>query len=370
MSLPTTMKRYTLSHRNDFTGLTLETSASVPQLTKDSQIVMRIKAVSLNARDIQIATNTYPAPHEVPDKLVPVSDGAGEVVQVGSGVKNFVVGDKACPLFPQGHHFEEDMALYEPTRGLCQGLGGAIDGVAAEYFVVDEADAVKIPSYMSYEEAACLPVAPATAWSSIFGHTPKMLPGQTVLCLGTGGVSLAAAQFALLASGKVILTSSSSAKLERCKALLQPLVHPNAPSTAIQTVNYSEIPDWDVEVRRLTGGKGVDFVIEIGGRGTLGKSIRSTRMGGLVAISGYLSDYGAIDPKILEEDVAKLILYAAVNVRGVFVANRLQFTDMVKAMEMSAARPIIDKVFKFEELAEAYEYLQKGRHIGKVVVSV
>ncbi|KAK4700737.1 hypothetical protein P7C70_g5507, partial [Phenoliferia sp. Uapishka_3] len=356
--------------------------------------MLRMKAISLNARDIQICTDAYPAPHAVPDNLVPVSDGAGEVVQVGEKVRLYKVGDKAFPVFPQGHHFEEDLPLAEPDRGLCQGLGGAVDGVACEYFVVDEANCVKIPDYMSFEEAACLPVAAATAWCSLFGHHPKLRAGDTVCCLGTGGVSLAAAQFALLSSAKVILTSSSSAKLERCKALLQPLIHPNAPASVLKTINYAEVPDWDVEARRLNGGKGVSFVIEIGGRGTLGRSIRSTRPGGLVAISGYMSDYAAIDPKILEEgqqafiarrkvdegnhtdlniiftDVAKLILYSAVNVRGVFCANSTQVKEMVQAMEVVSARPIIDSVFKFEDLPAAYEYLQKGRHIGKVVVTV
>ncbi|WWD19941.1 hypothetical protein CI109_104413 [Kwoniella shandongensis] len=363
---PQTMKRYVVSHQNGIDGLTLQTDAPVPELRSSTDIRINIKYLSLNARDLQIATNNYPAPHAVPQDVVPISDGCGVVEAVGSEVTLFKVGDRVAPVFPQGHHFEEDLAL----RSLKRGLGGAIDGVAAEYFVCDEEEAVPIPSNFTFEQGSTLSVACTTAWSSLFSHHPKLQAGQTVLCLGTGGVSLFAAQLALIAGARVILTSSSQAKLDRASGLLQPLVAAGAPSNTIQTIDYSKVDAWDVEARRLNGGQGVDFVIEIAGRGTIARSVRSTKMGGLVAISGYLSDYGHIPKEIIEEDLAKNILYSAAYVRGVFACNREDFKNCVAALETGGVKPIIDKTFKFDELKDAYQYMADGKHFGKICVEV
>jgi NADPH:quinone reductase-like Zn-dependent oxidoreductase len=218
-------------------------------------------------------------------------------------------------------------------------------------------------------------------------------------------------QIALNAGAKVIITSSSDNKITQVKQLLEPLVRPGSPEDVLQAINYNTTPDWDKEVAKLTGGRKVDIVIEISGRATLGKSIRSTRSGGLVAISGYLSDYSDLDPKIKEEgkwgislksirvvlsrttfdvDLAKTLLYSAVNARGNFVGkqlfyfrqsgpvdwsyvitgNKQQFMDMNRAFEIGGVRPVVDKVFEFEQLREAYDYLQSAKHIGKVVVKV
>ncbi|KAK1925992.1 putative alcohol dehydrogenase [Papiliotrema laurentii] len=359
------MRRFVISHRNGIDGLALETDAPVPELQTPTDIIINIKALSLNARDLQIVTNDYPAPHAVPERVVPVSDGSGVVVAVGSAVTLFKVGDRVAPVFPQGHHHEEDMELRNPKRGLHRGLGGAIDGVACEYFVCDEEEAVALPANFSFEEGATLPVAFTTAWSSLYSHHPKLQAGQTVLCLGTGGVSLCAAQLALVSGAKVILTSSSQTKLDRAVSLLSPL----APSPdAIATIDYSTIDDWDREAIRLNGGKGVDFVIEIGGRGTIARSIRSTKQGGLVAVSGYMSDYKPIPQHILDEDIAKTILYSAASVRGVFVCNREELKTMIAALEYGSVRPIIDKTFAFEHLPSAYSYLAEGKHFGKVCI--
>lgn len=194
----------------------------------------------------------------------------------------FKPGDRVSPVFPQGHHFEENLS----HRSLRNGLGGGVDGVACEYFVCDEAEAVRIPRGFSFADGATLPIAFGTAWSSLFGHQPKLMPGQTVLCLGTGGVSLCAAQLALAGGARVILTSSRLDKLERAEGLLRKGVRAGTPRDVVQTIDYSLVTDWDDEVRRMTRGQGVDFVIEIGGRGTLGRSVRSTKPGGLVAVSG------------------------------------------------------------------------------------
>ena len=291
----------------------------------------------------------------------------------------FKVGDRVSPIIFQGHyHVSSDLLhparLHWPsldlhtsgahytTPAICRratevypysyqdedvkfenvlhGLGGAIDGVASEYVTLSESDAVHIPKSWSYDQASTIPIAYATAWSSLYSHHAKLLPGQTVLCLGTGGVSLCAAQLALSAGARVILTSSSSAKLDRAAKELEPLV---AVPGALETINYTEVSKWDEKVRELTDGRGVDFVIEIGGIGTLAKSVRSTRQGGLVAISGYLSAYET-SKAVAEEDLAKVILYSAVNVRGVFVANRTEVEALTRALEFSRIKPIIDKV--------------------------
>ncbi|WRT68120.1 uncharacterized protein IL334_005095 [Kwoniella shivajii] len=360
------MKRYIISHRNGIDGLLLHIDAPKPELRSSTDIRINIKYLSLNARDLQIVNNDYPAPHDVPQDCVPVSDGCGIVEAVGKDVTLFKIGDRVAPVFPQGHHYEEDLAL----RSLKRGLGGAIDGVAAEYFVCDEQEAVNIPSNFELIEGSTLPVAYTTAWSSLYSHHPSLQSGQTVLCLGTGGVSLSAAQIALISGARVILTSSSQSKLDKVTELLKPLVPNGAPANVIQTIDYSKVDAWDVEARRLNGGKGVDFVIEIAGRATLARSIRSTRQGGLVAISGYMGDYKPIPDDLIQEDLAKVILYSAANVRGVFVCNREDFKTAASALEIGGVKPIIDKVFKFEDMKEAYRYMEAGRHVGKVCIEL
>ncbi|KAJ9121225.1 hypothetical protein QFC24_004900 [Naganishia onofrii] len=360
------MKQYTLAHRKDFSGLTLRTDAPRPAIQSPTEVLLKIKALSLNARDLQIANGSYPAPHDIPENLVPVSDAAGEVVECGSKVDLWKTGDKVCTVVFQGHDQDEDVQFHTMVRG----LGGAINGIAQEYFVVDQSQLVAMPAHMTYEEGSTLTIAAATAWSSLYGHHPKLKAGDTVLCLGSGGVSLFAAQIALNAGAKVIITSSSDNKITQVQKLLEPLVRPGSPEDVLQAINYNTTPDWDKEVAKLTGGRKVDIVIEISGRATLGKSIRSTRSGGLVAISGYLSDYSDLDPKIKEEDLAKTLLYSAVNARGNFVGNKQQFMDMNRAFEIGGVRPVVDKVFEFEQLREAYDYLQSAKHIGKVVVKV
>ncbi|KIS00991.1 alcohol dehydrogenase [Cryptococcus deuterogattii 2001/935-1] len=350
MSFPKTMKRYVLAHRNDLSGLNFEQDAPVPQIEKPTEILINIKALSLNARDLQIATNQYPAPHPIPDGIVPVSDASGEVVAVGDDVTDFK---------------DEDVTLDSMNRG----IGGARAGVAAEYFVCEQSEAVKIPKSFSHQDASTLAIAYSTAWSSLYSHHPRLQAGDTVLCLGTGGVSLCAAQIALISGARVILTSSSQSKLDRAVDLLKPLAKGDVADT-IRTIDYSKIDKWDEEVRRITEGKGSDFVIEIGGRGTIGKSIRSTRRGGLVAVSGYLSTYKDIPKEILEEDLAQTILYSGSYVRGVFVCNREDEKRMISALEVGGVKPAIDKVFAFENLKEAYQYMADGKHFGKICITV
>lgn len=260
---------------------------------------------------------------------------------------------------------DEDVTLDSMNRG----IGGARAGVAAEYFVCEQSEALKIPKSFSHQDASTLAIAYSTAWSSLYSHHPRLQAGDTVLCLGTGGVSLCAAQIALISGAKVILTSSSQSKLDRAVDLLKPLAKGDVADT-IRTIDYSKIDKWDEEVHRITQGRGSDFVIEIGGRGTIGKSIKSTRRGGLVAVSGYLSTYKDIPKEILEEDLAQTILYSGSYVRGVFVCNREDEKRMISALEVGGVKPVIDKVFAFENLKEAYQYMADGKHFGKICITV
>ncbi|MGE4323284.1 MAG: NAD(P)-dependent alcohol dehydrogenase [Sphingobium sp.] len=303
------------------------------------QILLRMRAASLNFRDLLVVRGVYgPA---MPENIIPLSDGAGEVIAVGEGVTRFKVGDMACPTFYAGW-IGGDMDADDAVTA----LGGYVDGVLAEMVVCDQQFAVKPPAHMSYEQAACLPCAGVTVWASLYGSRP-LLAGQTVLTLGTGGVSTLAIQFANAAGARVISTSSSDAKLEKARAL-----------GAHETINYVTHPDWDQEVLRLTDGKGADHVVEIGGGGTLAKSIAAAAYGGQVHLIGVLTQ-GEINP---------LPLMRWKTLRGIFVGSRNHFEQMNRMLELHRIEPMIDKVFDFDAAADAYRHLESAAHSGKVVI--
>jgi NADPH:quinone reductase-like Zn-dependent oxidoreductase len=302
-----------------------------------------MRAASLNYRDLAIMRGQYGL-GPVPPDLVPLSDGAGEVVEVGEGVSRVAVGDRVAGIFMQGWQAGE----MEMHHGL-SALGGAVHGVLAEYVVFDEEGLVHIPAHLSFEEGATLPCAAVTAWNAFYGLKPLM-PGQSVLTLGTGGVSVFALQFAVAAGARVIATSSSDEKLARVLAM-----------GASDGVNYRAHEDWNGNVRALTDGRGVDHVVEVGGPGTLQRSIFSARLGGVVSLIGVLS-HGDIN--------ALTILAGGVIVRGVFVGSRRMFEDMNRAIGLHKIRPVIDRVFAFEEAGEAYRHLAGATHLGKVVIRI
>jgi NADPH:quinone reductase-like Zn-dependent oxidoreductase len=254
------------------------------------------------------------------------------------------VGDRVAGIFMQGWLGGEIEPAFRDTA-----LGGAIDGVLAEYVVFDQQGLVHVPAHLSFAQAACLPCAGVTAWNALMGLNPVQ-PGQSVLVLGTGGVSIFALQFAHAAGARVIATSSSDAKLERARAL-----------GASELVNYKAREDWDVAVRGLTDGRGVDHVVEIGGPGTLQRSIGAARLGGLVSLIGVLTR-GQIDPLA--------ILAGGAIVRGVFVGSRQMFEAMNRAITTSGMMPVVDRVFAFEEAAQAYRALKSAQHVGKIVISL
>ncbi|GLS43035.1 zinc-dependent alcohol dehydrogenase family protein [Methylobacterium brachythecii] len=308
------------------------------------QVLVRMRAASLNYRDLLIANGSYPFAVNL-DRLIPVSDGAGEIVAVGPGGRRFKGGERVAGIFSQSWLGGAQVADMWQTA-----LGGAIDGVLTEFQVFDEDGLVVLPEHLSFEEGATLPCAAVTAWNALYGLKP-LKAGETVLTLGTGGVSVFAIQLAHAAGARVIATSSSDAKLEKARGF-----------GANETINYRTHPEWQDEVRRLTGGTGVDHVVEVGGTGTLPRSIASTRPGGHIGLVGLLAQGEPIDPLA--------ILAGSCTVRGVAVGSREMFEDMNRVLTLHAIKPAIDEIFGFEEAGRALAHLGKAGHVGKVVIRI
>ncbi|KAL5618080.1 hypothetical protein FOVSG1_000302 [Fusarium oxysporum f. sp. vasinfectum] len=321
-----------------------------PQL---GQILVRIKAVSLNWRDGIVAIGTYPFPG--PDALVPGSDGAGIVEAVGEGVTEWKEGDRVVANFTQEHiagRLTQDVGLTQ--------LGGEAQGLLGEYFIFPKTGVVKIPDYLSFEEASCLPCAALTAWNALYGLTP-LRPGQAVLLQGTGGVSTFALQIAHAAGAKTIVTSSSDDKLAKAKDL-----------GATYGINYNKTPDWAAEAMKITKGKGVDHIIEIGGTLTLQASFDAIGFNGQIHCIGHITNPDPLGAgkDLRGPDAAFLALDRLCVVRGVVVGSREQLQDMLECFETNDIRPVIDRVFPFEKAREAYDHLWSSTHTGKVVIQV
>lgn len=312
------------------------------------QVLVRLRAASLNYRDLSIARGAYPGdPTDRP--VIPLSDGAGEVVAVGETVTTVAPGDRVAGLFAQP-------PIEGPATGDPVPLGFPLDGVLAEYRVYHEAALVPLPSHLSFKDGATLPCAALTAWHALFGIDPSLNPGETVLTLGTGGVSLFALQFAKAAGARVILTSSSDEKRERAYDL-----------GADATVNYQDTPEWSEAVLEKTDGQGADRVVEVGGLGTLGQSLQAVAPTGIIALIGVLSEAD-------DTPTSDALLQKRARVEGVFVGAidqpRASFQAMNTAIEVNDLQPVVDRVFSYEEAAEAYRHLASGAHIGKVVLSI
>jgi NADPH:quinone reductase-like Zn-dependent oxidoreductase len=305
------------------------------------QVLVKIKAASLNYRDLLVVKGAYS--RNLPPGLVPCSDGAGEVVETGDGVTHIKPGDRVAGIYMQtwiSGELDESKAK--------SALGGAIDGVLAEYALFHEDGLVRVPEHLSYEGAATLPCAAVTAWNGLI-TSGGLKPGDTVLVLGTGGVSIFALQFAKISGARVIATSSSDEKLERVKQL-----------GASDGINYKSTPDWDKRILEITGRRGVDHVVEVGGAGTLPKSLRAVRMGGHISLIGVLTGAGEANPL---PAVMKNIC-----IQGIYVGSREMFEAMNIAITLHQLHPVIDRVFSFEESKEAFGYMESGAHFGKVVI--
>lgn len=308
------------------------------------EVVVRVRACSLNHRDLNIVSGTYSRVGLKPG-AIPLSDGAGEVIAVGQGVTRWQIGDRVAPIFVQRWLGGKLQPEYMPSA-----LGGPSDGVLAEQVVLNEEGLVRIPSHLSFEQAATLPCAAVTAWNAVF-ERGGLRAGQTLVTLGTGGVSLFAAQFGLMAGARVIATTGSTDKAARLRAL-----------GVSEVIDYQATPDWDARVRELTGDRGADLVVEVGGPGSLAKSIAAIRYGGHISAVGNLAGKGTIDPGTLFAKRASMC--------GIQVGSRDMFEDMNRAIEWTRLEPVIDRVFDFTEVRAAYEYLASGKHFGKVVIRV
>jgi NADPH:quinone reductase-like Zn-dependent oxidoreductase len=308
------------------------------------QVLVKVAACSLNFRDLGIVRGTYRMP--VRENLIPLSDGAGEVVEAGPGVTRVKAGDKVAGCFFQRWPGGE----MTPEAG-ASALGGAIDGMLAEYVVLEEDGLVKIPEHLSFEEGATLPCAGVTAWNAIMQHA-KLIAGQTVLLQGTGGVSIFGLQLAHAMGITAIVTSSSDEKLARAKAL-----------GAASGINYKTTPEWDKAAVAFNGARGVDHVIEVGGANTLTRSFGAIRNGGKVSMIGGLSG-GATELN------PGLIFSKRANVQGIYVGSTEMFAAMNAAIAANKIKPAVDRVFGFDEVQAAYQHMAAGAHFGKIVIRV
>lgn len=306
------------------------------------QVRIRMAACSINYRDHLMITGAYNPRQPLP--LVPLSDGVGTVDAVGEGVQRAKVGDRVCGIFAQ--QWLGGRPTAERNRST---LGGPHDGMLAEQVLLDEQGIVHVPEHLSDEQAATLPCAGVTAWNALVKYQP-VIAGSRVLLLGTGGVSVFGLQLAKALGAEVFITSSSDDKLERARAL-----------GADHVINYRTDEQWGKSVRKLTGGEGVDCVLEVGGAGTLANSIRAVAPGGQIALIGVL-DGAASTPNLTSA------FMNSVRMQGLFVGSRDDFESLNRAVSTHRIEPVVDRVFPFDQVPEAFEYFVAGKHFGKVVI--
>ena len=336
------MKAFQLSATSGLDALKLADIAE-PQPTR-GQVLVRVRATSLNYRDLMVATGRYGGSMSLP--LIPLSDGAGEIAAVGADVTQWKIGDRVTGTFFQRW-------LTGPVRREAHNaaLGGSMNGMLAEYVALSAEGVIEMPAHLDFEEAATLPCAALTAWNALI-TAGKLSADQTVLLLGTGGVSVFALQIAKMHGARVIITSSSDAKLERARTL-----------GADATINYRTTPDWEKEVFRLTGKTGVDHVIEVGGQDTFPKSLRALALNGTISVIGGVSGFTS------EMAFAEVLGKSAV-IRGIYVGSREMFTAMNRAFALHQLKPAIDRVFPLTDTPAAYRYGESGAHFGKVVIAI
>jgi NADPH:quinone reductase-like Zn-dependent oxidoreductase len=311
---------------------------------KPGEVLVRVRATSINSRDQAIIAGNYFGRALSRDTIL-LSDGAGEIVALGEGVTGWRLGDRVASCFfqnwPDGSRPPDRESI----------LGSPRDGMLAQYVALSAEGVVPLPGHLSFEEGATLPCAALTAWHAVVA-TGHVRPGETVLTLGTGGVSIFALQFAKLAGARVIITSSSDDKLARARLL-----------GADATINYRTNPEWQDEVLALTGGEGVDNVVEVGGLGTLNRSFKCCGYKGQVSLIGALAAReGALSPHALMMKRGRL--------QGIFVGHRAMFKEMNAAIAVNGLKPVVDRAFDFTDAPAAFQYEAQGRHFGKVVIKV
>jgi len=343
MTFPERQRRCTLVRQPDGSHrLTLE-QAPVPKPT-GREVLVRVHAASLNRRDVYVLKGQYPMPPR--PALVPLSDGAGEIVSVGTAVTRFKAGDRVASIFFQRWIDGRPDADFHSSA-----LGGQLDGMLSEYVCLAEEGLVRVPEGYSYEEASTLPCAAVTAWNGLVTRG-RMQAGDNVLLLGTGGVSIFGLQFAAAADARPIVTSSHDEKLAHAKKL-----------GASATINYAKTPEWSDTVRAATGGVGVHQVLEVGGAGTLPQSLASLAPGGHIALIGGLAGFGGEIP-------ARALLHGNATASGIYVGSRANFESMNAFIERHRIRPVIDRVYPLDEALAAYQRIDAGEHLGKVVIKL
>lgn len=334
------MQAWQIVSQNGIDALNLaETATRAP---RPGEVRVRMRASAVNFRDLMTVKD--PVSRKLPYPRIPNSDGAGEILAVGSGVTSLKPGDRVASCFFQ--NWSDGPCTAE---AMASALGGALDGVLAEEVILRADGTVPVPAHLSFVEAATLPCAALTAWNAIV-ECGRVKAGDTVLLLGTGGVSIFALQFAKMLGARTIIISSSDQKLERASKL-----------GASVTINYRARPDWDNAVLEATDGLGVDLTVEVGGAGTLPRSIAATRVAGTIALIGVLSG-GQIDPSSF--------MRKSIRIQGIYVGSRRMFLDMNRAIALHKMKPVVDQTFAFADARSAYHAMAAAGHFGKLVIEI
>ena len=342
--LPATQQQYQFVRSGPQGPFTMQrVQVPVPQ-PGPHQVLIRVHATSLNRRDLFVLHGQYPVGTR--QVLVPLSDGAGEVVAIGSGATHFHLGERVAGVF-----FQAWISGRAPADVAQSALGGFVDGMLSQYVALDESGVVAIPASLTYEEAATLPCAGVTAWNALFTRG-QLQPGDYVLLEGTGGVSLLGLSLAVAEGAKPIITSSHDEKLSRARAL-----------GAIGGVNYRTNPDWEKSVRALTGGAGVQEILEVGGKDSLGHALATLGPGGHVALIGGLGGFGGEVPVMA-------LMNANLTASGIYVGSRADFVALNAFIDAHHIKPVIDRVFEFADAPAALAALEQGESFGKLVIRV
>ena len=338
-----TIRQYQFEPASSGSGYRLEMKEVPRPVAGVNEVLVRVRAVSLNRRDLNMLRNDYGDDFSYAGSI-PLSDGAGEVIAIGKGVTRFKAGDRVAGIF-----FEKWIDGAPSEEALMSDRGGNAGGMLSEVIVTHENGLVPIPEHLSYEEAATLPCAAVTAWVGLFKRG-RIEPGQFVLLEGTGGVSVFGLIFSSALGANAIITSSQDHKLERAMEM-----------GAMGTANYRGNPDWHLTVKEISGGHGVDQVLDVGGRDTLAKALEILAYGGHIALIGGLSGYGSDLP-------TDSIMWINATVSGVYVGSREDFEAMNAFISKHTIRPLIDRVFEFEDAPAAYEHMESGDFMGKIVI--